>query len=179
MVRKIVAYELVSLDGVADHPDAFITEFDDAMEENLASVIGAQDTVLLGRRTYDEWAAFWPKSDIEPFASFINAVEKFVVTSTTPEDPWTNATVVDGDLAEFVNGLKQRSGNDIGLHGSIALTQSLLELGLVDQLRLVIAPAVQMNGRKLFDRGLPSRLSLTSNVTSPSGYVLLDYQVGS
>jgi dihydrofolate reductase len=105
MVRKLVAYELLSLDGVADHPDAFITEFDDAMEENLASVIGTQDTVLLGRRTYDDWAEFWPKSEIEPFASFINTVEKFVVTSTTPKDPWNNATVVDGDLAEFVTAL--------------------------------------------------------------------------
>jgi dihydrofolate reductase len=177
-VRKVVAYELLSLDGVAEHPDQFITEFDDAMAENLGRVIGSQDTVLLGRRTYDDWAEFWPTSAIEPFASFINAVEKFVVTSTTPEDSWTNATVVDGDLAAFVTELKQQSGHDIGVHGSIALTQSLLALGLVDELRLVIAPAVQIEGRKLFDKESPSRLSLTRGVTSPSGYLLLDYEVG-
>jgi dihydrofolate reductase len=178
MVRKVVAYELLSLDGVAEEPLEFITVFDDVMRENLARVIATQDTVLLGRRTYDDWAAFWPASEIEPFAGFINGVEKFVVTSTTPDDIWANTKVVDGDLVEFVTKLKQQSGSDIGVHGSIALTQSLLEQGLVDELRLVIAPAVHMNGRKLFDKGLSTRLSLTRNITSPSGYLLLDFEVG-
>src|SRR5271170_3723380 len=80
VVRKVVAYELLSLDGVAEHPDEFITEFDDAMRENLGRVIATQDAVFLGRRTYDDWARFWPTSDIEPFSSFINGVEKFVLT---------------------------------------------------------------------------------------------------
>jgi dihydrofolate reductase len=93
------------------------------------------------------------------------------------EAPWANSSVVDGDLVEFVTELRRQPGGDIGLHGSIALTQSLLEHGLVDELRLVIAPALQMNGRKLFDRGLSTRLVLTRNVTSPSGYLLLDFQV--
>jgi len=179
VVRKIVAYELLSLDGVVEQPDEFITDFDDAMRENLGRVIAAQDTVLLGRRTYDDWAAFWPASDIEPFASFINGVEKFVVTSTKPGDSWANTTVVDGDLLEFLTGLRQRTGGDIGVHGSVTLTQSLLEQGLVDELRLVIAPALHMHGRKLFDRGLPKRLTLTRHITSPSGYLLLDFQVAS
>jgi dihydrofolate reductase len=176
-VRKVVVYELLSLDGVAEDPDAYITEFDGVMRDNLARVIATQDTVLLGRSTYNDWAAFWPSSDIEPFATFINGVEKLVVTSTPPADTWAHVTVVDGDLGEFVTALKQRSGKDIGVHGSIALTQSLLELGLVDELRLVIAPSVYMHGRKLFDRGLPKRMTLTRNATSPSGYLLLDYQV--
>jgi dihydrofolate reductase len=177
-MRKVVAYELLSLDGVAEQPDEFITDFDDAMNDNLDRVIATQDSVLLGRRTYDDWAEFWPASDIEPFAGFINGVEKFVVTSTTPPETWTNATVVDGDLVEFVTRLRQQSGNDIGVHGSIALTQSLLELGLVDELRLVIAPALQISGRKLFDNVVSKRLTLTRNITSPAGYLLLDYQVG-
>jgi dihydrofolate reductase len=177
VVRKIVAYELLSLDGVAEQPDEFVTDFDDAMRENLGRVIAAQDAVLLGRRTYDDWAGFWPTSDIEPFASFINGAEKFVVTSTKPVDSWANTTVVDGDLYEFVTDLRQRTGGDIGVHGSITLTQSLLEQGLVDELRLVIAPALHMHGRKLFDRGLPRRLTLTRHITSPSGYLLLDFQV--
>jgi dihydrofolate reductase len=178
MVRKVVAYELLSLDGVAEQPDAFITEFDDVMRENLHRVIATQDAVLLGRRTYDEWAEFWPTSDIEPFASFINGVEKFVATSTTPEETWANTTVVSGDFVEFITKLRHESGNDIGVHGSIALTRSLLERGLVDELRLVIAPALQFNGRKLFDNGSATRLNLTRNITSPSGYLLLDFQVG-
>jgi dihydrofolate reductase len=176
---KVVAYELLSLDGVAEQPDEFIVDFDEVMRENLRRVIATQDTVLLGRRTYDEWARFWPTSDIEPFASFINGVEKFVVTSTPPGESWAHSSVVDGGLVEFVTELKQRSGSDIGVHGSIALTQSLLEEGLVDELRLVIAPALHLRGRKLFDRGLSRRLTLTRHDIAPSGHLLLDYQVGS
>jgi dihydrofolate reductase len=133
--------------------------------------------VLLGRRTYDDWAAFWPGSDIEPFASFINPVQKFVVTATPPDDPWSNASVVAGDPAAFVADLKQQPGGDIGVHGSISLARSLMDAGLVDQLRLVVAPAVQVNGRKLFDGGTPARFVLNDCATSPAGYLLLDYQV--
>jgi dihydrofolate reductase len=178
-VRKVVAYELLSLDGVAEDPDKFITDWDDEMQENLGRVIATQDSVILGRRTYDDWAAFWPGSEIQPFSNFINPVEKFVVTSTPPEDLWTATRVVDGGLADFVTGLRRRPGGDIGVHGSIALTQSLLEQGLVDELRLVIAPDLQMHGRKLFDRGVSGRLALTRHVTTPSGYLLLDYDVSS
>jgi dihydrofolate reductase len=174
---KLVVYELLSLDGVAEQPDDFITEFDEVMRENLGRVIASQDSVLLGRRTYDEWAAFWPTAPYEPFASFINGVEKFVVTSTTPGDTWAHTTVVDGELPELVSELKHRPGGDVGVHGSIALAQSLLEHGLVDELRLVVAPAVHMHGRKLFDRGLATRLTLTRHVDSPSGYLLLDFRV--
>ena len=178
-MRKVVVYELLSLDGVAEQPREFVTDFDAVMGENLGRVIATQDAVILGRRTYDDWAGFWPTSDIEPFASFINGVEKLVVTSTTPDKTWTNTTVINGGLAEHVAELKGRSGGDIGVHGSIALTQSLLEGGLVDELRLVIAPALQMHGRKLFERGSSRRLTLTRNVASPSGYLLLDFHVES
>jgi dihydrofolate reductase len=167
----------MSLDGVAEDPDAYITEFDDVMEGNLGRVIATQDAVLLGRRTYDEWAAFWPSSDIEPFASFINGVNKFVATSTPVGELWSNTTVIDGDVLEQVTELKARSGADIGVHGSIELAQALLAGDLVDELRLVVAPALQADGRRLFDMGLSRRLTLTRNVSSPSGYLLLDFQV--
>ena len=177
-MRKVVAYELLSLDGVAEQPDEFVTDWDEAMRDNLGRVITTQDAVLLGRRTYDEWAGFWPTSDIEPFASFINGVAKFVATSTTPRQTWANTTVINGGLPEFVTELKRQSGGDIGVHGSIALTQSLLEEGLVDELRLVIAPALHMQGRKLFDKGLSRRVTLTRHVLSPAGYLLADFQIG-
>jgi dihydrofolate reductase len=102
-----------------------------------------------------------------------------VVTATTPGLAWANTTVVDGGLTEFITELRQRSGGDIGVHGSIALTQSLLEGGLVDELRLVIAPVVHMHGRKLFDGGLSRRLALIRHVVSPSGYLLLDFRLES
>ena len=172
-MRKVVAYELLSLDGVAERPDDYITDWDDAMMENLGRVIATQDAVLLGRRTYDEWAGFWPTKNT-PFARFINETEKFVATSTPVEGSWPNTSVISGDVARFVADLKQRLGGDIGVHGSIVLAQSLLEQGLVDELRLVVAPAIQMHGRKLFDKGLPKRLSVLRNVTSPSGCLLVD-----
>lgn len=97
-MRKVVAYELLSLDGVAEQPDDFVTDWDDVMGENLRRVIATQDTVLLGRRTFDEWAAFWPTSDIEPFASFINGVQKFVVTSTPPDRECADPPLSRGDF---------------------------------------------------------------------------------
>jgi dihydrofolate reductase len=179
MVRKVVVYTLLSLDGVAESPEQFVTDFDDAMEENLAEVIGSQDAVLLGRRMYDEWSQYWPSSDIEPFASFINSVRKYVATSRPLEGDWPNASAIDGDLPEFVTRLRQEPGGDIGVHGSISVAQQLLEAGLVDELRLVVAPAVEITGRRLFERGTPARLTLSRSVASPSGSVLLTYTAGS
>ena len=175
-MRKVVAYELMSLDGVAEEPSDFITEFDEVMSENLGRVIGTQDVVLLGRRTYDEWAGFWPSSAIEPFASFINEVEKCVVTSTQPEVTWSPTTAINGDLIDVLTGMKQRPGGDIGVHGSIALTQSLLASGFIDELRLVIAPALQGGGRRLFE-GMTRGLTLTRHLSSPSGSLLLDFRI--
>jgi hypothetical protein len=100
-MRKIVVYELLSLDGVAEAPETFFG-WDDALDAKLAAAITTQDAVILGRRNYDEWARFWPRSEIEPFASFINAVTKYVATSTPLDRDWANATAIDGDLVEFV-----------------------------------------------------------------------------
>ena len=177
-MRKVVAYELLSLDGVAEDPMDYITDWDDEMDANLGRVIADQDAVLLGRRTWDDWAAFWPESDIEPFATFINNVQKFVVTSTPPTPDWGNTSVVEGELAAFVDNLKQKPGGDIGVHGSIALTQTLLEERLIDELRLVVAPALQLRGRRLFEKAAQTRLTLTQSVISSTGYLLLDYRVG-
>jgi len=176
-VRKVVAYELLSLDGVAQAPDEFITDWDDAMEQNLAAVIATQDTVVLGRRSYEEWAGYWPGSDIEPFATFINGVAKYVATSTPLDRNWAGSTVVDGGLVEFVRDLKNRAGGDIGVHASISVVQALLAAGVVDELRLVIAPTIAGRGRRLFD-GVPSiRLESMQSSTSPSGSLLVHYRV--
>ena len=81
-MRKIVVYELLSLDGVAEDPDSFFADWDAAMDANLAAVIATRDAVILGRRSYSEWAQFWPGSQIQPFAAFIDKVTKYVATST-------------------------------------------------------------------------------------------------
>jgi dihydrofolate reductase len=176
-VRKVVVYELLSLDGVAENPDIFITDWDHAMDANLAAVIATQDAVILGRHSYGEWAEFWPGSDIQPFATFINGVAKFVATSAPLQREWANATVIDGGLAEFVRDLKDRPGGDIGVHASISVARALLAAGVVDELRLVIAPKIAGSGRRLLD-GLPSfQLESIRSSTSPSGYLLVDYRV--
>jgi dihydrofolate reductase len=177
IVRKVVAYELLSLDGVAEEPNRFISDWDEAMDANLAAIVGAQDAVVLGRRSYDEWASFWPGSEVEPFSSFINGVAKYVATSTPLERNWANTTVIDGGPVEFVRKLKEQSGEDIGVHASLSLCQALLAAGLVDELRLVIAPTIAGGGRRLLV-GLPSiRLEPIRSATSPSGHLLVDYRV--
>jgi dihydrofolate reductase len=176
-VRKVVVYELLSLDGVAEDPDAFITSWDEAMDANLAAVIAAQDAVILGHRSYDEWARFWPDSEIQPFARFINGVNKYVATSAPLEAGWANATAVDGGLVEFVRDLKVGPGAEIGVHASISVAQALLAADVVDELRLVIAPKIAGSGRRLLD-GLPSiQLESIRGATSPSGHLLVDYRV--
>lgn len=176
-MRKVVAYELLSLDGVAEGPDRFFADWDDAMDANLAAVIAAQDAVLLGRRSYEEWADYWPGSDVEPFATFINGVAKYVATSTPLDPTWANTTVVDGDLVGFVRDLRTRPGGDIGVHASISVAQALLAAGVVDELRLVVAPAIAGRGRRLLD-GLPAaRLDPIRSTTSPTGALLVDYRV--
>jgi dihydrofolate reductase len=169
-------YELLSLDGVAEAPDTFFG-WDDALDANLAAVIAAQDVVILGRRSYDEWAEFWPGSDIEPFATFINGVTKHVATSTPLERGWAHATAIEGGLVEFVRELRQQPGGDVGVHASISVAQALLAAGVVDELVLVIGPMIAGHGRKLLD-GLPSlRLELIRSEVVPAGYVIVDYRV--
>jgi dihydrofolate reductase len=176
--RNVVVYELLSLDGVAEGPDGFIAEWDAAMDANLAAVIGTQDAVILGRRSYDEWAAFWPTSEIEPFATFINAIPKFVATTEPLEPAWNNATAIDvGGLVDFVRDLKDKPGRDIGVHASILVAQTLLRAGVVDELRLVVAPTIAGTGRKLFDGLPPIQLEPIGSEISPTGSLILAYRV--
>jgi dihydrofolate reductase len=176
-MRKIVVYELLSLDGVAEAPDGFIADWDDAMDANLAAVIADQDAVILGRRSYTEWAEYWPGSEIEPFATFINGVTKHVATSTPLDRDWADASAIDGGLVEFVRDLKQQPGGEIGVHASISVAQALLAADVVDELRLVIAPTIAGHGRRLFDGVPPIRLDAIHSEISPTGSLLVDYRV--
>ncbi|HEX4723725.1 MAG TPA: dihydrofolate reductase family protein [Pseudonocardiaceae bacterium] len=176
-MRKIVVYELLSLDGVAEAPDGFFTDWDAVTDANLAAVIATQDAVVLGRRSYTEWAQFWPNSRIQPFAPFINGVTKYVATSTPLDRDWPNATVLDGELIESVRDLKQRQGGDVGVHASISVARALLAADVVDELRLVIAPRIVGRGRRLLD-GLPSiQLESIRSEISPTGHLLVGYRV--
>ncbi len=176
-MRKVVAYTLVSVDGVAEDPDQFLFHFDKVMEANLGEVIATQDTVLLGRKMYDEWSSYWPKSDDQPFADFINNVHKYVATATPLTREWTNAESIQGPVDDFVRELKAGDGGDIGVHGSISLTQSLLAAELVDEVRLLVAPRVVGSGRRLFEDDMAHSLELVQSTGSPSGSLLVHYHV--
>jgi len=176
-MRKVVLYELLSLDGVAEGPDKFFIDWDEAMDANLAAVIATQDAVILGRRSYEEWSEFWPGSEIEPFATFINHVAKYVASSSPLGRPWHNATAIEGGLVEFVQDLKNSSGGDIGVHASISVAQALLVADAIDEVRLVVAPAIVGHGRRLLDGLPPVRLEPLRSATSPRGYLLADYRI--
>ena len=168
----------MTLDGVAENIARFFTEWDDdEVDAAGAAVIATQDAVILGRRSYDEWAPFWPDSEIEPFATFINTVPKYVATSTPLDSEWANARAIDGGLVDFVRDLKNRSGGDIGVHASISVAQTLLAAGVVDELRLVMAPTIAGVGRKLLDGLPPIRLSPIRSSIAPTGFLILDYGV--
>jgi dihydrofolate reductase len=176
-MRKVVAYYFLSLDGVAVDSNELFSDWDAETDAVGDDVIATQDAVILGRRTYDGWAEFWPGSDIEPFAPFINAVPKYVATSTPLERGWAHSRVIDGPLVDFVRHLKGQPGGDIGVHGSISITRTLLAAGVLDELRLIIAPAIVGTGQRLFD-GLPLvRLETIRGTASPHGYLLVDYRV--
>ncbi len=174
-MRKVVVYELLSLDGVAESPERFFTEWDAVMDANLAEVISDQDAVVLGRRSFDEWAQFWPTSDVQPFADFINAVPKFVATSSPLQHEWSDSSVIDGDVVEALRALKSTSGGAIGVHASISLARALFRADVVDELRLVVAPRTAGAGRRLFDGVGPIDFEMQTCANSPTGYVLLTY----
>ena len=175
-MRTVALYTLLSLDGVAEEPGDWLFEADDAMVENLGRVIGRQDDVLLGRGTYEYWAGYWPTSDVQPFADFVNGTPKHVFSSRPLVPDWANTTVVAEPLVEYVGDLKAGDGGDIGVHGSISLARSLLSAGLVDQLHLVVAPTLAGGGRRLFDGGDElRRAELRSAQSTPAGLLLLEY----
>lgn len=176
-MRPVVLYSLLSLDGVAESPDRYVLDWDDDLDAHLADVIAAQDTVLLGRRMYEEWADHWPASDLEPFAPFINGVDKYVFTSSSLDRDWAHTTATSEPAVDVVARLRSEGGGTIGVHGSIRLAQSLLRAGQVDELRLVIAPVTAGTGRRLFhDDGETRRWDLAESTTSPSGALLLHYR---
>jgi dihydrofolate reductase len=176
-MRDVVLYTLLSLDGVAEEPGNWMFEADEQLFTNLADVIGSQDDVLLGRGTYDYWAAYWPTSDVQPFADFINGTTEHVFTSSAPTLPWAETRTAEESPVPYVTRLKQGDGGDIGVHGSIRLTQTLLGADLVDRMELVIAPTIAGSGRRLFADGADvRRLTLTKATRSTTGCVFLSYQ---
>jgi dihydrofolate reductase len=177
-VRNVVAGLFISLDGVTESPDKWqFDHFDDEMLADMEAQLAAQDAVLLGRVTYQEWAAYWPTSTDEPFASYINSIPKYVVSTTLDRVEWQNSTLIRGNLAEEIARLKQQPGKKIGVAGSSTLVQSLLQGDLLDELKLAVHPVVAGSGKRLFKDGSGlKRLKLIDARTTSTGVLLLTYQ---
>jgi dihydrofolate reductase len=186
-MSRIVLYTLMSLDGAVDDPHRYFPEtgtkggapvFDQELADLEADMINRQDAVLLGRGMYDQWSNYWPNSHEQPFADFINAAPKYVVTSTPLSAHWAHAEAVTAPLPELVADLKSRNNRDIGVHGSITLAQSLLREGLVDELCLAVGRVIDPVGRRLFDRVTERReMHLLNATPTPSGSLWLRYQI--
>ena len=177
-MRKVVSYLLSSVDGVVqDNQDFALDYFDDEMYGHLKALIDRQDAVLLGRRTYEMWADYWPTSTHEPFAGFINSTPKHVASTTLQEVSWPNAHLIQGDVAEEVARLKAEPGRDIGIHGSPELMRRLLCHDLVDELKLAVFPVGVAKGSRLFD-GLDQtrHLQLTDVDRTAKGVLVLTYR---
>ncbi len=176
--RNVVLYELMSLDGYADDPGEgeWFGDADERLMDFLGEVIDTQDAVLLGRRTYEKWVGHWPSSDMQPFADFINSTTKYLFSATPPTSAWSNTLHVDVAAAAYVSDLKRQAGGDIGIHGSLTLARSLLADGLVDQLRLVVAPSLAGRGNRLFGEDMDLQRFELLDAQRSGGCLLLHYR---
>jgi len=179
-MRKVIVSEFVTLDGVMESPDKWhFPYWSDEMGKYKFDELLASDALLLGRVTYEGFAAAWPSAtDEEGFADRMNGLPKFVA-STNLEEPleWNNSTLIKGNVAEEVSKLKQQPGQDILIGGSADLVNALLQHDLIDEFRLMVHPVIVGSGKRLFGDGSGTKgLSLVDTKTLGSGVVVLTYQ---
>jgi dihydrofolate reductase len=186
-MRNVVVTEFVSLDGVMEDPGgaedfkhggwSFKFSDPEGMQFKLDEVMAA-DALLLGRVTYEGFAEAWPeRTDEVGFADKMNGMQKHVVSTTLREPAWANTTVIADDVAGRVTALKQRDGGDILVAGSRMLAQSLAQLGLVDEYRLMVHPIVLGSGKRLFGEADDATvLELAESRTLASGSLILTYR---
>jgi dihydrofolate reductase len=183
---RIVVTEFVSLDGVMEDPGGsedfkyggWSFEFwrgEEGDKFKLDEALAA-DALLLGRKTYEGFAAAWPEREGE-FADKFNGMPKYVVSSTLREPEWNNSTVLKGDLADAVAEVREKHGGDIVVHGSAQLVQELVERDLVDELRLMVFPVLLGSGKRLFGETSDKKpLRLTESKTVGDGVEILVFE---
>ncbi|MFC0626253.1 dihydrofolate reductase family protein [Kribbella deserti] len=190
---KLVLTQFVTLDGVSQGPGSstedtsggftqggwLVPHIDEVFVQRTSEWLDRADGLLLGRRTYEAFARDWPQitDPSDPFAVRMNSLPKYVVTTTLAEGTWNPTTVLRGDPVRTVADLKNQPGRELQIHGSARLGGFLLSAGLVDEVRLVIAPAFIGSGRRLFEQGGSGGLRLTGHEITPSGLAILEYDV--
>jgi dihydrofolate reductase len=178
-MRQLNAALLMTLDGVVEAPQDWQTPyFDDEIGGVIGRSMAESDALLMGRGNYEEWAEYWPSqsADENPFAGFMNETPKFVASTTLDSVDWNNTSLLEGDVPSAVKALKEEPGKDITISGSPTLVRSLLEAGLVDELRLMIHPIVLGKGKRLFEDGEELRLELADSRTFATGVVYAVYR---
>jgi len=171
----------MSLDGVVGDPAGWqLAYYDEEMGREIGASMGQTDAMLLGRATYEEWAAFFPSPASEgvPSRDYMNEVRKFVVSNTLEGSlEWNNSTLIKGDLAEEIAELKEGEGGNIRISGSGTLVRSLLQTDLLDELNLMLHPVVVGDGKRLFEGGEDRKaLELVDSKTFSTGVVYLTYR---
>ena len=190
-MRKLIVSTFLTLDGVMQAPgkadedtEGSFTQggwqlgyFDDVFGQTVMQEFASTDALLLGRKTYDIFAAHWPhQPEGDPIAPMMNAFDKYVVTTTLDQADWVNSHIVKGDVPAEIKEIKESTGKDIRVIGSGELVQTLMENDLVDQYDLMIHPLVIGSGKRLFREGTPStKLRLVDNNVSTTGVVILTY----
>jgi dihydrofolate reductase len=178
-MRKINAGLFMSLDGVVEAPQTWhFPYFDDQMGAAVGEMMGGADTMLLGRQTYQEFADYWPNADpADAITAKMNETPKLVASRTLDRVEWQNSTLLDGDAADALRAIKAGPGGDIGISGSPTLVRSLLDAGVLDELRLLVHPIVVGHGKRLFPDGTSTvPLALTASTVFDSGVLYLTYR---
>ncbi len=174
-MRNIVVTEFMSLDGVVEEPGWTFPYWNDEIATFKGEESSASDALLLGRVTYQGFAAAWPQSTDEG-AEYFNNVRKYVVSTTLDTVAWNNSTLINGNIVEAITNLKQQDGQDITVHGSATLVQTLMQHDLVDRYRLLVYPVVVGKGKRLFHEGTTATLKLLESQRFSSGVVALVYE---
>lgn len=173
-MRKLVVTEFVSLDGVMDTPFWTAPYWNDEIAQFKGEESLTGDALLLGRVTYQGFAAAWPESKDEG-ADYFNNVAKYVVSTTLDKAEWNNSTLIKDNIVEEIAKLKQQDGKDIVVHGSATLVQTLIQHDLVDSYRLLVYPVVLGKGKRLFQANTMATLTLVDARSFSSGVAALIY----
>jgi dihydrofolate reductase len=191
-MRKVVVFTSVTLDGVMQAPGRpdedtrggfghggwALPYNDEVMGKVVAESMSGSGSLVLGRRTYEDFYGFWPEQTGNPFTEVLDNTRKYVASTTLAEPlPWRNSTLLEGDAADAVARLKQEPGRDLTVLGSGELVQSLRRRDLVDEYVLLVHPLVLGSGRRLFpDGGGPADLRLTGSTATTTGVIIATYQ---